>query len=952
MDYSELSFEELLTKVLAIHEPEESLDTLAQDICRKLGLSDLAVYMATVIEGTESLMELYCSNNRCEGICVPESKAVAKQPFPPCWNKQYRPIFKDKGICEWVLRNNQWLMGDDFSDKSGCFEFLSQQGDKIRIKASKATDWKCRSNGDTEKSAFFLPFYIKDKSASAAGEHLPNAVLALRRDESESFKQEDIEDCQHYQSAISACCHHMIAVYDKQFEYELHRHLMDEVNVTASHAFAHQHILQSSCVLQKACIALSFDRAVYQSVEQQVWFCSNSYINAEDFESRKEEGESLEYFQAMLSDIRMMVEHTGAVSSNELEQALQSVLAGQRLTQDIVIQNVVLLQSAEDATKALILLRWPIDANINFLNASGDEKQLQRFIDSIDKHTELYYRAYTRDRISRLHEKMPNGNREPLLHQIMKTTGADRVFLYLGDESNTYLHSLIEKRGESHVYRDNGELNQFDPADDDVECNHTRTLRSSLLIPDVNDARLAINQAVSLDYINDFIKPRTVSDILSWMIVPIAKGERCYGFLALMTLRVGGQGKVLNNAAENFCKAFADYLFFQQTKILRVESLRELNELTSDLSSYTGKRLENTIKEKLTSWTGKFVSKDSRIAIFTYDETGKLVCCNSDGISQKTLDFIERRNWKEENDSRHYHGWHYYGAPIAMGGSRSFYGSFVVLNKSPFSKHQQAIIQDAVFDLSMLILQEYLRHQRHKDLAKYRHAIMAPAQGLVSKAESAMYACKKFLDEKDYKARQKELRWDSEIIRQWVNRSRLLGEQKELRIQPNRHGLIPLLENCMSRFQVFAEERNIHLEFKPHYTGALEFLFDKPAIDVAISNILDNAIKYGFKNTTISVFCFVDGAHVKVNVVDIGHPLPPDFDEQYEIGSHFTWEDPFRVIAGEGYGVAIIKSIVAAHQGHISFESEPVTTGSTNSKKNRHKVTVTMKLPHHWHRRR
>lgn len=95
--------------------------------------------------------------------------------------------------------------------------------------------------------------------------------------------------------------------------------------------------------------------------------------------------------------------------------------------------------------------------------------------------------------------------------------------------------------------------------------------------------------------------------------------------------------------------------------------------------------------------------------------------------------------------------------------------------------------------------------------------------------------------------------------------------------------------------------------------------WDSSRLAQVISNLLDNALKYG-NGTPISVTLRTDGNEAVLSVVDggIGIPLP----RRREIF------EPFRRavaphIAGLGLGLFIARAIVEAHQGQLTVESEP-----------------------------
>jgi len=94
----------------------------------------------------------------------------------------------------------------------------------------------------------------------------------------------------------------------------------------------------------------------------------------------------------------------------------------------------------------------------------------------------------------------------------------------------------------------------------------------------------------------------------------------------------------------------------------------------------------------------------------------------------------------------------------------------------------------------------------------------------------------------------------------------------------------------------------------------------------AMSNLLSNAMRYTPKGESVTVRVKEADGQVQIVVENPGNPIPPQhlprlFDRFYRV-------DPSRQRKGEGSGIglAIVKSIVTAHQGKVSVTSDPHAT--------------------------
>jgi heavy metal sensor kinase len=86
-------------------------------------------------------------------------------------------------------------------------------------------------------------------------------------------------------------------------------------------------------------------------------------------------------------------------------------------------------------------------------------------------------------------------------------------------------------------------------------------------------------------------------------------------------------------------------------------------------------------------------------------------------------------------------------------------------------------------------------------------------------------------------------------------------------------------------------------------------------------NLGENAIKYTPAGGTVAVVLQRNGQEAALEVRDTGPGIPPE--EQARIFDRFYRGDPARSRGGTGLGLALARSIVLLHHGHITVESTP-----------------------------
>jgi len=124
-----------------------------------------------------------------------------------------------------------------------------------------------------------------------------------------------------------------------------------------------------------------------------------------------------------------------------------------------------------------------------------------------------------------------------------------------------------------------------------------------------------------------------------------------------------------------------------------------------------------------------------------------------------------------------------------------------------------------------------------------------------------------------------------------------------------------LLESIRKRYESLAgsEDRNLVVLPNPAATVPL----DRTRIDRALGNLVENAIRHG--NGQVSLSGQVDGNVLIFCVADQGDGFPDDFTE--EAFERFARPEASRTTPGHGLGLAIVKAIAEAHGGTVSIDS-------------------------------
>ncbi|MBS3739583.1 MAG: ATP-binding protein, partial [Psychroflexus sp.] len=106
----------------------------------------------------------------------------------------------------------------------------------------------------------------------------------------------------------------------------------------------------------------------------------------------------------------------------------------------------------------------------------------------------------------------------------------------------------------------------------------------------------------------------------------------------------------------------------------------------------------------------------------------------------------------------------------------------------------------------------------------------------------------------------------------------------------------------------------------------VELYQDRNVLELILSNLLNNAIKYSKEDTTITLDINIDKKHLNFKITDEGIGIP-DKDKQHIFERYFRAENAL-LNQGTGIGLNIIKVHLDNLGGEISFESQE-NKGST-----------------------
>ncbi len=175
-------------------------------------------------------------------------------------------------------------------------------------------------------------------------------------------------------------------------------------------------------------------------------------------------------------------------------------------------------------------------------------------------------------------------------------------------------------------------------------------------------------------------------------------------------------------------------------------------------------------------------------------------------------------------------------------------------------------------------------------------------------------------DQKTYMQRVYNASGDmSALVEDLLNMSRIESGRVELAVQP--FDMRDLIQEVLSHLEQRIQTKKVHVSVKQ---PKRKFLIkaDRQKVEQALTNIIDNAIKYTYDDGQITVIAKSENGNAIVAVKDSGVGIKPEnlghvFEKFYREGNPLSVKE-----GGSGLGLYISRKLIELHGGTISVASK------------------------------
>ncbi|WP_020607543.1 sensor histidine kinase [Spirosoma spitsbergense] len=252
----------------------------------------------------------------------------------------------------------------------------------------------------------------------------------------------------------------------------------------------------------------------------------------------------------------------------------------------------------------------------------------------------------------------------------------------------------------------------------------------------------------------------------------------------------------------------------------------------------------------------------------------------------------------------------------------------IIKNTNPFKKLNDEIFVYVAKKQKEIDELKRLEQFRREFLADVSHELKTPifaAQGYIHTLIDGAVDDEKVRDKFLSKAA-KSLDGLDALVKDLMALSQL--ETGEIKMNFNRIDLTHVIQEIFEQLEGIAQTKNINLSLKTAFSTPVWVKADPQRITQAISNLVENAVKYGNESGRVIVSLDEEKKHILVSVRDNGPGIPPEhlsriFERFYRVEKSRSKDR-----GGTGLGLAIVKHILNAHKAKITVMSK-IEKGTT-----------------------
>jgi two-component system phosphate regulon sensor histidine kinase PhoR len=147
-------------------------------------------------------------------------------------------------------------------------------------------------------------------------------------------------------------------------------------------------------------------------------------------------------------------------------------------------------------------------------------------------------------------------------------------------------------------------------------------------------------------------------------------------------------------------------------------------------------------------------------------------------------------------------------------------------------------------------------------------------------------------------------------------------ESGEMRMSYRYFNLVDTIKDVLTALEYQAQQYQVQL-INDIGNEEITVYGDKERIGQALTNLIENAIKYNKPGGNVQIYTDIHIADVTIFIKDTGIGIAKEHQDRIFERFYRVDKDRSRAVGGSGLGLAIVKHILEAHNSHLEISSVP-----------------------------
>jgi len=432
-----------------------------------------------------------------------------------------------------------------------------------------------------------------------------------------------------------------------------------------------------------------------------------------------------------------------------------------------------------------------------------------------------------------------------------------------------------------------------------------------------------IRTGIPLTFIEESLQAMELKIFAGGMLIAIFSSLICL----YISRRISRPIEEMKTGAEKYAQGDFTYKLHTPSTKEFASLVDAMNQMAVHLEDRikTVTRQQNEIEAILTSMLEGVIAVDPDERIMNINRSAMRML----GASKKTNDFIDRHIQEKVRNSivHDFVKLTLKSGKIQQGDIRLVSERIINVSCSPLFDVSKRTI-GVLLVLNDVTQLRHLENVRRDFVANVSHEIRTPLTSIKGFVETLMSGASQHPEERErfLKIIDKHVQRLTAVIDDLLQLARIEQNGVKRELDREQGSVKDVINSAVQVCQLEADKKNIKINL--NCDDHLTFRINIALLEHAVVNLLDNAIKYSEKESSVDIEAKLVANKLTIKIRDYGPGIAKEhikrlFERFYRVDKARS-----RKVGGTGLGLAIVKHIVQAHGGSVKVESK-LGKGST-----------------------